>query len=382
MDLFKYTVPDTFQNGEAINGWDSASWTERYLEPGEFEITAKLSSGLKDFLPIGTLISHTKTLDMMIVENHQIKEDIDLNPDLTISGRSVETILEARVIGQSFPWNTIIDKFKNTNDYRIAPMATWAQAAKLINDHITIGTTIISQDGIPNVVAVHSGLPQILTEERIINRGSLALASLHELLELDDHGIRVIRRHNFPGFPENGSNTKFLIHDGIDRRDSVIFSVRNGDIDSADYLWSIKSYKNAVLVAGKYIEIMIPGTGTGWNKRAMYLDASDLDDYLETPPTGETLNSLRAAMTTRGKVALKSQKRLALSRIDISRTPTYVYREDYDIGDVVSVDVSYGPTTTMRVIEHVEIDDETGSSSHPTLEMTDVVQSDFTGGFG
>jgi hypothetical protein len=35
----------------------------------------------------------------------------------------------------------------------------------------------------------------------------------------------------------------------------------------------------------------------------------------------------------------------------------------------VRVDGNYGAIETMRVVEHVEIEDKSGSSSHPTLEI-------------
>lgn len=96
MDLFRFNDPNTFTSGQTIDEWDSASWTERYRDPGEFEIKAKLSSGLREFLPLGTLISHHKTLEVMVVENHQIAEDVDSDPLLTITGRSLQTLLESR----------------------------------------------------------------------------------------------------------------------------------------------------------------------------------------------------------------------------------------------------------------------------------------------
>ena len=74
MELFKFvpgTTPTVLEQGQVINGYTSATWTERYSELGEFEIQTQLSSGLREFLPIGTLISHSNTLDVMIVENHE-----------------------------------------------------------------------------------------------------------------------------------------------------------------------------------------------------------------------------------------------------------------------------------------------------------------------
>jgi len=367
MELFKYNSASTFLGGEAINGYDSVAWTERYREPGDFEIVAKLSSGLRDFLPEGTLISHTKTLDVMMVENHQIKEDTDLDPTLTITGRSFQCIAEQRIVGQNWNWASPPASLA-VSAYVLGANFTWIQAAELLNEHLETGTVIMSGDAVPLVSADHSVSGTGESEERTLARGTV-LKHLLEILEIDDLGCRVLRRNNFSSLPGSNTETIFLIHDGDDKRKNIIFSTKNGDIDSADYLWSMKRMKTSALVTGKFVETMVHGAETGLSRRVMLVDGGDLDGHLETIPTGGTLTAIRAQMTIRGNQALSAQKRLALSRIDVSSTPTYEFRRDYNMGDLVSVDSSYGPLTTTRVVEHVEIVDEIGESAHPTLEI-------------
>ena len=367
MDLFKFNDSSVFQEGESITGWDSASWIERYRDPGEFEIVGKLSSGLKEALPIGTFISHVRTLDVMMVENHEISEETDEDPTITITGRDLKSLLEQRIVGQNWNWASPPASL-SVSEYILGANYTWIQAAELINEHIKTGTVIMSGDAIPNLEATHSVSGTSVSEARTIPRGDV-LSKLMELLEVDDLGCRVIRRHIFPGFPSSGSTVKLLIHDGDDKSSSVVFSAANGDIDVAEFLWSIKRLKTSALVSGQYVEAMVHGTQTGLDRRVMLVDGSDLDGHLETIPTGGTLTSIRTAMTTRGNQALKAQKKLSLSRIDISATPTHEYRREYNIGDFVSVNSNYGQIGTMRVIEHVEIEDENGRSAHPTLEI-------------
>lgn len=369
---FKYHSSDTFLNGQAINGYETFVWTERYLDPSSFEIEGKLSSGLLTFLPKGTVISHTHTLEAMIVENHQISEDVDTDPKIKITGRGFETVLEERVVGQNWDWGTPPASLA-VSVYTLPIDFTWIQSQTLIDDHIRTGVVIDPDDAIPNTIAGLAATWPIIgdapvDEERIIKRGPV-FDQLKELLAIDGLGIRSIRRHNFSGVPHAGSNTTLEVHGGTDKRNSVKFSNENGDIDVAEYLWSIKQYKNAALVTGKFVEQFYPGTETGRDRRVLYVDGNDLDGHLETIPTGATLTAIRAAMTVRAKQALQSQRRIAFSRLDISETPTYHYRHDYNIGDLVSVDSSYGEVVSMRVIEFTEIQDETGETTQPTLEI-------------
>lgn len=371
MDLFKYVNTTTFQQGHSINGYDSASWVERYRDPGEFEIVARLSSGLREFLPIGSVISHIGTLSVMVVENHQISDAEDVDPQLTISGRTFHAVLDHRIVGQRWDWAINSPPSLADTEYVLASASTWVQAVKLINDHIKTGDVIYSNDAIPNVLAAHTVSITGTTEERIISPGSV-LERLLEILEVDDLGCRVIRPHNFPGLPNPGSSLTIKIHDGTDRRDRVKFSTIIGDIASADYLWSDKKYKTSALIVGKFVSAMYLDANSGLNRRVMLVDGSDIDGRYETIPTGGTLTTIRTRMETRGKQAIRKQRRLALIRSDTSETPTYEFRKDYNIGDIVSLDSTYGPNVPMRVVEHVEIEDENGSSSHPTLEEFEV----------
>jgi hypothetical protein len=128
MDLFKFTMQQghetVLQGGEAINGVRSVMWTERYRGVGEFEIKAFLSSGLLSKLPLGTLISHVNTLEVMMVEDHQITENKDEDPMLTITGRSFYAFLDFRVVGmiKSYQYQDLA-----RGEYAIASDYTWKQ---------------------------------------------------------------------------------------------------------------------------------------------------------------------------------------------------------------------------------------------------------------
>lgn len=370
MELFKFNDPANFLGGEEVNGYDTLAWTEKFREPGTVEIIGKLSAGLHVDLPIGTFISHTGTLEVMMIENHELKEDPDQDSDIKITGRSLQAILEQRIVGQNRDWTTPPASL-SVSQYTLAAQTSNVQATTLINDHIKTGTVVTAADAIPSLGALNDVAAGGTVEARTIARGDV-LTRLQELLAIDGYGCRSIRRHNFPGLPVAGSTSTLLIHDGNDKRNTVVFSSQNGDVDVAEYLWSIKSLKTSALVSGKFVEQMVHGPETGIDRRVMLVNGEDIDGHYETIPTGGTLTAVRAAMTARGNQALQKQKLLALSRIDISSTPTYLYRVDYDIGDIVSVDCSFGDLCSMRVVEYTEIVDENGDSAQPSLEILDI----------
>ncbi len=363
MDLFKINQFLYMRNGEAINNWDRASWVERYRDPGEFEIAGRLSSGLREFLPLGTLISHTNTLEVMIVENHQVTEETDVDPEITITGRSFECYLEQRVVGQNQNWTT---PPANVPNYTLTADYTWFQAIQLVNDHIALGPAL-ADDVLDYVVSDTFITGTGVNEARTIKRGNVH-QRLIELLEIDDLGVKISRAHTFDE-PFPGLYTIIQIYNGEDRRDLVRFSAQTGDITTADYLWSDKKFKNAALVSGKFVETMVYGTETGYERRVMLVDANDIDGSLQDIPTGTDLTDIREVMAVRGRQALTAQKRIVLSRADISENASYQYRKDYNVGDIVTIDGNFGESMPMRVVEYAEIVDENGQSGQPTLSV-------------
>ena len=375
MDLFKFTPNGNageqtiLQGGQAINRALSIKWVERYRDPGEFEIRAKLSSGLLAFLPLDTLISHTNTYEVMIVENHEINETQDSDADIVITGRSFDSFLEHRAVGQFAVSNT-----PYLIDYTLGATQTWFQAAELINGHIGGGQPI--GFNLTNVRATTS-LPVGggVSEQRSFKHTDVH-TQLMQLLAIDDCGIRTVRRSTFPSTPGNSTETLYIIYKGVNRTASVKFSWERGEIIGADYLWSTKKLKNVVLVTSTYFQYFgqLPGDNSWqFDKRFMALDASDIDRMLTAVPPVQDQNTYFMKLYSRGIQALQDQKKVTITRADISPLSNYVYRRDYGLGDLVLLDGSFGVTSTMRVIEHVEIQDETGTSGHPTLSVPTTV---------
>lgn len=371
MDLFKFIPgtggPTVLVEGQMINDYTSIMWTERYKEPGEFEIISPLSVGLLDFLPLGTLISHADTLEVMIVENHEINETRDEDPSLRITGRTFDSILEQRIVGMN------IARASTTHlitDYTLAAAHSWEHANTIINQHISgsIPPILIDDDKLPNVIAQVdiSGVTGPV-EARTFDRGTV-LERVHELLDVDEIGIKTARRNPF-GIDGSSTTTTIYLYTGVDRSNTVHFSWQSGDLDSADYLFTNKDSKNTALVVSRYFTWVVDTWPVEYDRRMMLVDAADLDDNVDTVPTGSAAADILNKMEVRGKEALAAQKQLTITRADVSATTKYQYRKDYNVGDMVSIDGNFGQIAKMRVVEFVEIEDENGESGHPTLSL-------------
>lgn len=371
MDFFRFDPSSAtyFTNAKPFPENVDVMWVERYREPGEFKFVAPLSSGLEDFLPTGCFVCHKDSYEPMMVEDHFINEEVDSDPVITITGRSYDAILEERLFGLHQIWGSQPDTIPELSlvaDY------SWNQANNMVRKIVQQGQGYDQTDILDNLIVWYDITPGRtgVAETRVMQRGSLH-ARLLELLEIDDLGIRVIRRSTATRDRIAQPYTYFIIHDGKDKSTSVIFSSENGDFQDTDSLWSRRKLKNAALVTGRYVETRVLGSEMFYDRRYMYIDASDIDGSLDTAPTGTAVTDIRNKMIVRGKQKLNAQKTLRITRTAISTESKYQYRKDYDIGDLVTIEGRDGNSTKMRVTEHVEIEDETGFTSYPTLSVVE-----------
>lgn len=367
LDLFKFTSnpgsPTTLLGGEAVVGYLSAMWVERYQDAGEFEIRATLSSGLKDFLPLETFISRPCTFEVMMVENHEIIDDNDLDPILVITGRTMFSLLDRRVAG--------IYQVRNGANIQPAPYYVYSnyrslQTVYMINEHINFSNDV--NDRFDNIIATSS-----ISGEGIANTKNVRIGSLLEAVKsvciIDDQGFRTLRRSPFNVYGASDITT-FNVYKGIDKSATVIFSYQRGDITRAHYLSTNKNYKTTMVIqGGRYVTYAEIATKTKMNRRMGFMDASDIEGRYPNPPTVTDLSWINGDMQLRGFEQMANQKQLSMAQVDISPNTNYYYRRDYNMGDLVMLDGNFGATQKMRVIEHAEIEDENGNSSHPTLVL-------------
>lgn len=374
MDLFRFLHPekdglDRFVGGEIINGYDRLMWIERYADAGEFSIEAKVSSGLREALPVGSYISHVTTQEIMRVEDHQIQDKEDGPAVIKITGRSLETILEGKVVGSNLDYSDT----PAPAEYTLWASYVWFQIVDLVEKHLYSENLLNQSDSVDSIRIMNTvwkTLPTDVIETRKIKPGNL-YEELLKLLKVSNLGIR-IWRPGFFGWTVDMSKAVFIIHRGNDVSNYVTFSYRAGEVLSADYLWSDRKKKNCAMVQNNYFSVMVDDIGaSGLDRRMMYVNATDIVNESgpsDTPPWGWEKEQMLARMVARGRQELAKQNDLALVKAEVARENlTFEYRNHYEVGDIVKVIGEYGESAPMRVTEYVEIEDENGESGYPTL---------------
>lgn len=364
-DLGAY-YPLQLVRGELVNGIKSKTWIERYRTAGEFTFVADVSSGIADLLSVGSYISHINTQQVMIVENQEFVDNKGKDSEVTITGRSYETILDQRVVGG----NKYLPVSTGPVEYSLAAEETWLQVQELIEDHILVSRHVPGGfEPIPYIEVETSVVGTGLSEARVVAKGSLYDRVL-ELLGPDDLGLKFLRPELAVDYTDTTS--KIVIHNGIDRSNDVILSYANGEIESLDRLVSNKKDKDWAYVTGRWIEdkvsradVFVPEI---MGQNVLHVDASDIDSVFEAAPTGGDLTAALTAMRRRARDELFLHNAVNLAKVEVSPNADYItYRESFDIGDFVSVVDRDNARSIMRVVEYVELEDENGQTGYPTL---------------
>jgi hypothetical protein len=249
--------------------------------------------------------------------------------------------------------------------YQLPFDTSWEQTVYMIDEHIVtlfgggpLGDRLLGFVPISN--QQHIGPSTAVV--RTMRKQNLHSAVL-ELLAVDDFGIQTVRPNAGNVDP---TKTEFRIHNGINRTADVVFSHAFGDLNKSEYFWSDAALKTDYLCVSNYYNLRSDYTATGYDRRIMYVDCTDIDEMYDDTTIIDAPD-VNGAMDIRGQQALRAQVRANLLATDVSRSTRYKFKRDYDVGDLITVQGNYDVETVMRIAEHVTFQDEKGESGYPTL---------------
>lgn len=330
-----------------VENYASMIWTTRYYESGDFELYAPATDYLlsifkKDYY----LIRDDDTTQAMIVTNLQISTDAEEGNYITITGKSLKSILNRRII-----WNqTNIDGNVETGIRQLvtANAISPTVAARKIN-RLVLGSTI--------------GITDTMTAQYTGNNLGETISAICKTFHIGYDVLLDLDNKQFI----------FILYKGTDRSYNqktnpyVVFSNEFENLLTTDYTKDCNEFKNVALIAGE-------GEGTA-RKTATIGSASDLARY-ELYVDARDISSNEGKITTsnynkllieRGKEKLKETPIIETIDGEVEANNTYKLNDDYFIGDIVEVINEYGIAMTPRVTEVIESVDENGSACIPTF---------------
>ena len=339
-----------------VDVFDSCIWTDRYCGYGDFEIYTAMKSNMRNLLQADRYLTYKDSDHVMIIEDHQVASDIENGDHLIVTGRSLESILERRII-----WGQTVLTGNLQNGIQ-----------KLLNEN-AISPTVVAR-AIPNLVFEASTDP-IITALTIDAQftGDNLYDTIKKLCSVNDIGFKIT-------LTDTGLLV-FKLYAGIDRSYAqvlnpyVVFSRKNENIINTNSLESKKGLKTVALVAGEgegatrkteTVEIN-PGGYSGLSRRETFTDARDISSTI----SGRTLTAAEytAQLKQRGVEDLASKIIIKSFEGKADTLHMYKYGEDFFMGDIVQLTDDYGSEFTERVTEMVISQSTSGTSANPTFSI-------------
>ena len=223
---------------------------------------------------------------------------------------------------------------------------------------------------------VETSLPPVSKQKT----GGTVLEFESELANAYSCGFRV-------GFYPKEKKMKFKVIEGVDRsvhntegNKRVIFSESLNNVLQTTYINDISDYRNITLVAGEamvgsrsFVTVADGNEQSGFYRRELYTDARDLQTETYDEDGNEivlTEEEYQAALTNRGHESLSecAKKIYMESEVRHDSLSSYKYREDYNLGDIVTcIRESLDIMIDAQVTEVTVTQDANGYSVVPTL---------------
>lgn len=354
-----------FQVIFVLDTYESLLWTDRYSKEGEFEIYTTISKQIVDNLKPDFYLSIKDSEHIMIIEDIEIEADVEDADKIKITGRSIESILDRRIIwGEQTLKGKLETIIKN-----------------LINGNIVNPSN--ADRAIPNFIFEDSGdesINQIDVDEQF--EGEDLLAIISSLCEKNEIGFKVTL--------DDSDRFVFKLFKGVDRsysQDALPWVVFRPDFDNvvtSNYIEEKSNYKTITLISGTETirtereedgrtvteseEVPVKrtiGSGVGLDRREIYTRSSARRD--EDMSHDEFI----AQMDREGTDTLKEHKIKKTFDGEYETTRMFVYGRDFFIGDVVQVANEYGMESSSRVTEFIYSHDSGGFRSYPTFTAKD-----------
>lgn len=345
---------------DIVDSVDSILWTERYYGYGSFEIYVNFSYALYDLFREDRFLINSDSDRIMVIETVKIHTDPEKGNKLVIEGRSLESLLDRRIILRQ----TIIDSSFQSG------------IQTLLNQNVING--IYPERNIPNFIFSTSSDPAITTPTMTTQYYADNLyEAIKTACEQEQIGFRVLL---------NSSNQfVFSLYAGSDRSYAqstnpyVVFSPDFDNLIKSEYYRSKKYKKNYVLIDGlptpgsgtslpERTQAWTDDVGTGLTRREMYLDASDLPRIDETTEVVIPVLTYLEQLKQRGLQELALYGELTIFEGEVDLSNSFVYRTDFFLGDIIQMVDDYGNSARAQILEMTFSEGPSGRNIVPTLK--------------
>lgn len=375
-----------------IDAFESFIWTDRYNTPGDFEIYMPVERAPLEYIKRDYYLWIHDSDRLQIIEDIEFTTDVEDGDHLTITGRTLESMLDRRIV---FMRTVINGNLQNGIE-------------RLLNENAI--NPIDSARKLSRLRFMHNDDERVTKLTMDVNYlGEDLLTILEDLCEINDLGFKIV-------YNEPNDSFDFSLYYGEDRSYDqeknpwVVFSTNYDNLVGSNYFESYANLKTAAMIAssvndesGQEIVDVDGRPGmTGMDRRELFVDGSSIErpevsvnedeirenverrfsnksdkvkeEYVQKA-LSEALNAATSQSTETFRAQLKQLGEEELRKTYITETfegqieaaLQYVYDRDFFIGDVVQVRNRYGKEAGSRVTEVIRTHDVSGESLTPTF---------------
>lgn len=423
-----YTLGPDFQPLNIVENYSSLIWTERYSKNGDFQISSSEIGHLTSLLPRETYVTLRDSTVPMIVETHKLVKPLRAKPEVVITGRSLETVLDRRgSVNQLLP-STIrtawmIDAVKESDAAYLAMRIVLGDIARTqgsttvlpvtpaavdpVRDPIPELNLVLPADYVDIIIAgVWNSATAYTTGQQVRYIGFVWQAARNntnvppsssvpadwtklyawqsyeikpqnlyttvvELINASRRGIKAVR-------PISGeSQVDIEIYNGAnltgegdtgDPNNVVVIDARFDQIDNATYLLSQQGSTNIGYVYG--------ANGAQVVYKNTYADPGDEPSGLQRrvlilDESSDSTTTTTDIRKTRGLIELYKYNATAFFDGEVAKQIAAGYNRDYFLGDILKLVGELGLEQNVRVAEFIRTEDSSGEKAFPTFEAVD-----------
>lgn len=353
MDI--YVLDEKAEILDIVDVFQSVIWTVQYYSQGDFELIVPATKKNIDLMQKDRLLCRDKDItkdtfkNVMVIEDIKIESDWEEGDKLTVSGKSLKSIVGRRVVWKqtNLTGNLEAGIRYVLNENVIDPEEESRKIANVELDEVA---------GITDTIDA-----QLLGDN--IAEWIESICSTHEI-----------------GWDMYVRSKKYIfrLYKGTDRTynqtevPAVVFSDEYDNLLESIYTYERGDYKNAALIGGE---------GEGVNQRTTTIgEATGLQRY-ETYIDGSSVSSNGAIITEEqyykllqdyGKEQLNEVSDTESFEGNVVSDGNYKLNHDYFLGDLVQVKNEFGIEATPRIIEIIESEDEKGTAIVPKFSTWEV----------
>ena len=356
-------LDESFEPFAIIDTYNSLIWTDRYNECGDFELFTAMSMDLLNVIKQDYYIRRPDSDHVMIIEKIEIDTDVEDGNTITITGRSLESLLDRRIV-----WNetSLSGSFQDGIE-------------KLLNENVISPSN--ESRKVPNF-KMEKSEDQAITNLTI--EAQYKGDNLYDILQT----LCTERNIGFKVVLSDTNELVFSLYSGTDRsydqtdNPYVIFSPNYDNLISSNYIESKSSFKNVTLVSAEdsdnrpeeegaeapLVETAV-GNVSGLARRETFTDYGSISRTVTEDDQEKTLSDseITAMLRQKGKETLAENASILSFEGEAETSTMFKYGEDFTIGDIVQVEDHYGHESRARVIELVLSDATDGFSVYPTF---------------